>query len=122
MTDIELKRVAKKLKIPHFRGVFMRDQLINMKPEENECAIINLDSSKGSGTHWVAYSKRGSRTLYYNSFGDVAPPSELTRYLGGSSLIEYNFSAEQAYGTVICGHLCLSFLIKAARHWDPTSQ
>ena len=100
----------------------MRDELTDMKPERNECAIINLDSSSGHGTHWVAYSKRGPRTLYYNSFGDTTPPSELVRYLSGSSSIEYNFNAEQAYGTVICGHLCLKFLIKAARHWDSTSQ
>lgn len=113
--------VAKKLKIHFFRGVFMRDNLCNLKPWKNECAIINLDSSHGSGTHWVAYSKRGSRALYYNSFGDIHPPVEIVRYLGGSS-IEYNYNAEQTFDTVICGHLCLEFLIKAACYWEKPSE
>lgn len=114
-------RIAKKLKIPHFRGVFMRDQLKKLKPHRKECAIVNLDSSSGPGTHWVAYSRHGNRTLYYNSFGDVTPPRELTLYLAGSS-IKYNYDAEQTYDTVVCGHLCLIFLIKAACYWSGISK
>lgn len=80
--------------------------------ERNECAIVNLDTSDGPGTHWVAYSKRGNRVLYYDSFGDLEPPRELRRYFAGSS-ITYNFEPEQTFDTAICGHLCLTFLIKA---------
>lgn len=99
----------------------MRDQLSRMTPRQNECCILNLDSSQGSGTHWVAFVKRGQHALYYNSFGDIPPPREVTRYLRGNS-IEYNYDAQQSFDTVICGHLCLKFLIKAASLWDPTSK
>lgn len=58
MTNLELIKYAKKLKIPNFSGVFMRDELASMKPQKNETGIINLDSTKGSGTHWVAYCKK----------------------------------------------------------------
>ena len=58
MTNLELVKYAKKLKIPNFRGVFMRDELASMKPQKNETEIINLDSTKGSGTHWVGYCKK----------------------------------------------------------------
>lgn len=99
---------AEKLKIPHFRGVFMRDHL-PAKVMENECGIVNLDSSSGDGTHWVAYVKRGNSVLYYDSFG-VAPPSELERYFGTKCDVTYNYEQNQKMEQVICGHLCLKFL------------
>lgn len=98
----------------------MRDSFKRMRPRTNECAVVNLDSRSGNGTHWVAYSKRGNRALYYDSFGDLPPPREIARYLGGSS-IEYNYHSDQTFGTVVCGHLCLSFLIKAVHHWKSSS-
>lgn len=91
------------------------------RPQTNECAIVNLDTSRGPGTHWVAYSKRGRRVLYYDSFGDLPPPREIARYLAGSS-IEINFEPEQTFDSVVCGHLCLKFLIKAERHWERSSK
>jgi len=42
------------MKIPHFIEVFTRDKL-SARPKRIESAIINLDSEKGTGTHWVAY-------------------------------------------------------------------
>lgn len=111
MTDVELESVAKTL--PDFRGVFMRDSFARMKPRKNECAIVNLDSSRGPGTHWCAYRKRGNRVWWYDSFADLEPPLELRQYFAGSSIL-YNFVPEQKLGTVVCGHLCLDFLIKTA--------
>lgn len=90
----------------------MRDDFDRMKPWINESAIANLDSSKGLGTHWVAYRKRGRKVQYYDSFGDLIPPNELLRYFSGNS-VEYNFETDQKFNTNVCGHLCLKFLIKA---------
>ena len=42
------------LKIPHFIGVFSRDKLPST-PKHKESAVVNLDSDRGTGTHWVAY-------------------------------------------------------------------
>lgn len=108
LADVELKKFAKMLKIPHFRGVYMRDTLPK-KPYIKECAILNLDSVKNSGTHWVAYVKRGREVIYFDSFGDLTPPLELQKYLRGS-IIKYNSGNFQKYNSYNCGHLCLSFL------------
>ena len=36
----------------------MRNTLPPNRPLYNESAIINLDDSRGPGTHWVAYKKK----------------------------------------------------------------
>jgi hypothetical protein len=88
----------------------MRDKLPS-KINSKECGIVNLDTSLGAGTHWVAYVKRGNLVEYYDSFG-VAPPTELIKYFGKAATILYNFDQHQQLNQVICGHLCLKFLYK----------
>ena len=52
LTNIELKIYAQQLRINNFRGVFMRDTLPHT-PYHKECEIVNLNTSKESGSHWV---------------------------------------------------------------------
>lgn len=87
----------------------MRDAL-PQKAWENESAVINLSDSSGSGTHWVAYKKRGNRVYYYDSFGSLRPPVELISYWGEKSDVYYNYRQDQNFDTFNCGHLCLKFL------------
>lgn len=102
---MDIKRVAKKL--PHFRGVFMRNNLPR-KPHTYECGIVNLDESSGPGTHWVAYYKMNKNIEYFDSFGNLRPPKEIEKYLGKNIL--FNHRVYQIYNSVNCGHLCLKFL------------
>lgn len=109
----ELDLLAFGQHLPHFRGVFMRDNLPK-KPLHNECGILNLQTTKEDGSHWVAYIKYNQDgsdfKVYFDSFGNLRPPKELVTYLGPN--IQYNYDSFQNYNTVICGHLCLIFLYK----------
>ena len=96
--------------IPNFRGVFMRDSLPS-KIKSNECGIVNLDSSKNSGTHWVAYYKKGKQCIYFDSFG-LPAPLEIEKYLVKPYV--YQTFQLQNSDDVICGHLCLYILKKLA--------
>lgn len=112
LTDIDLKKYAKILRIPFFRGVFMRDKLPK-KILINECGIVNLDLSTGSGTHWTAYGKKNTEILYFDSYGSLKPPIELYKYFtsdSSSNTIKYNYNTIQKPNSVLCGHLCLTFL------------
>lgn len=111
LSDTDLLRSVKQLKIPNFRGVFMRDTLPTSGPRWRECAILNLDLKKNEGTHWVAYRKNGNTVEYFDSFGHLKPPKELVRYLDGFKII-YNSERFQNYNEINCGHLCLQFLYK----------
>ena len=79
------------------------------KPYSQECGIVNLDNDDGPGTHWVAYYKNKNYKEYFDSFGNLQPPIELVEYL--QPPIYYNYEQKQKFNTVICGQLCLKFLI-----------
>ena len=106
LSNIELLEAARKLKIPNFRGVSLRDALPTT-PKKKECGILNLDDTTGSGTHWVAWYKNGTEKKYFDSYG-LQPPNELVDYL--HSPILYNTERVQPYDQVFCGHLCLYVL------------
>ena len=50
LTNIELATYALELKIPHFRGVFMRDTLPQY-PFNVESGIVNFNTSSQPGSH-----------------------------------------------------------------------
>ena len=62
LSNIELLEGATNLKIPNFRGVFLRDTL-HKKSKKKECGILNLDDSSGSCTHWVAWHNNGNKNI-----------------------------------------------------------
>ena len=107
LSNIELIDAAHELKIPNFRGVFLRDTLPK-KPKSNmECGILNLDDSSGTGTHWVGWYKCRNQKYYFDSYG-LQPPQEILKYL--RSPILYNTEQVQQADQVFCGHLCLYVL------------
>lgn len=91
----------------------MLDGLPN-KINKYERGIINLDCINGTGTHWTAYKKMGSKVIYFDSFGNLHPPIEVLQYFNsnGPCKILYNYNNYQKYNTYNCGHLCLEFLLQ----------
>ena len=53
LSNFEIIRICKKLKISNFKGCFMRDEIKSFCGSD-ECFILNTDISSSSGTHWVA--------------------------------------------------------------------
>jgi len=106
LNNFEILDAVKKIDLKNFRGVFLRDTLPK-KPNRHECGIMNLDDSFGSGTHWVAWLKRGNDKFYFDSFG-LPPPTELNKYLDGD--IFYPTEQIQPRQELFCGHLCLRVL------------
>lgn len=112
LTNVDLRMYVQKLRIPKFRGVFMRDNLPN-RIHENECGIVNLDKNSGPGSHWTAYLKTDHQIKYFDSFGNLKPPKELIAYFhsdGNRNEIYYNHKRYQKLNAYNCGHLCLMFL------------
>ena len=79
------------MSIANFREVFMRNDLPKTGPRRNESAIVNLDDSHRPGTHWCAYRNKRYHVTYFDTFGNLRPPSELIDYLGAGVLIHNNY-------------------------------
>lgn len=88
----------------------MRDSLPRTI-HKKESGIINMDSNIGPGTHWTAYTKQNKDVVYFDSYGNLAPPLELIKYFNsnGDVNIIYNYDRVQR-NSYKCGHYCLSFL------------
>lgn len=56
LNENDLRSFAAKY-LTNFRGVFMRDEL-PLRPHLNECGILNLQTSREGGSHWVAWYKK----------------------------------------------------------------
>jgi hypothetical protein len=107
LSQFDLTHYVAELKIPYFRGVYMRDTLPRYC-NEIECGILNLDSINGPGTHWTCWYKTDKQICYYfDSFG-VTPPKEFEHYIKCDIL--YSTYQIQKYEDIICGHLCLNML------------
>ena len=115
LTNIELSAYARELEIPYFRGVFMRDTL-PLYPFNVESGIVNLNTSKQAGSHWVCYYRNKTEGVYFDSYGQITPV-EIERYLKTSSefdrgkeVIQRNIDIVQAANTSACGQLSLFVL------------
>lgn len=91
----------------------MRDTLPK-KIHKIEKGIVNLDSINGPGSHWVAYKRKNNQVIYFDSFGNLHPPVELLKYFNSNGLctILYNYDNYQSFNSIVCGHLCLKFLLE----------
>lgn len=97
--------------INYFRGVFMCNQLQHKQPNATELAIINLADSKSPGSHWVAFALLNRTAFYYDSFGDLKPPSIIQDYLRRrAKKIYYNRKRHQKLSSYMCGHYCVLFI------------
>ena len=108
LSNFDIIRICKKLKISNFKGCFMRDEISNTCGND-ECFILNTDVSSSSGTHWVAVNIDGGTIYYFDSFG-LEPTEEIKQYCKGPRF--YNSFEFQKPNEVICGHLCLYFLYR----------
>ena len=121
LSNLELSAYVERLGIENFRGVFMRDTLPR-KAYERECGIVNMNTSRQAGSHWVCYFKDGmKRRIYFDSFGQITL-MEIQKYLktrrefqNNAPTIQRNTDIVQRINTHVCGHLCLFVLRSLTR-------
>ena len=102
-TNIEIDEIGKNL-IKNYRGTFMRNELTKMQPWESETTIVNLETSKDMGSHWLLIWKDGNNKIAYSSFGDTMP-NEVKDYLG-KNIYTSNIQI-QDFNEDTCGMYCV---------------
>jgi hypothetical protein len=124
LSNFEIIDICKRLKIPHFKGVFMRDELKG-KPGKKECLVLNIDHSSNAGTHWTCLFVENNKCFYFDSYG-FPPPLEVVKYWQNvknryySTFRVQSFEGNQIFtknlvselNRVGCGHYCIYVLHK----------
>ena len=110
LSNFDLMEWVKQLGIKHFRGIYSRDRL--PKQIKKECGIINLDTFKGPGTHWVCYRNLDSVVEYFDPFGLIMPNEALSYFRTSGKHIVYSMDEIQNRSTVLCGYWCLYYLLE----------
>lgn len=107
----ELNGVGRKMLGVKFKGVFPADKIPKLH-DLSPYAILNLDTSKEPGSHWVAIAKNGNSTYIYDSFGrtniKIIPN---LRYSGNGRIIDTDRDAEQDILQTDCGARCIAWLV-----------
>ena len=110
LSNFDLLQWVDFLKIPNFKGIFARDEVM---PRKHSPCIINLDSLENAGTHWVCCVPGGRALWYFDSFG-MGFPQEFK----SSKPVIWNSSQLQNINSVLCGYYCLYFLHQWAQGKD----
>ena len=87
----------------------MRDELKG-SISKNECLILNMDDSKGDGTHWTSLYSKNNKCYYFDSYG-FDPPTEVKNYCRGKENYSNSFKI-QTPDEVICGQFSLYIIYK----------
>ena len=121
LSNFDLLKWIDFLKIPNFKGIFARDEVM---PREHSPCIINLDELENAGTHWVCCAPGKKALWYFDSFGMGFPQefkSSRSRSDQGSKApkpVIWSSSQYQNINSVLCGYYCLFFLHQWAQGKD----
>ena len=103
LSNIQLEELINKFNLP-LNDIIMRDEadMIN----KDGFYIINLDTSKGDGSHWTSLYYHPLKSYYFDSFGFV-PPFDVE-----DVIIPYihNDKDIQDFNSEACGYYCVAFI------------
>ena len=107
----DLTKAGHKLLGVHFRGVFPSDKIPKLN-DIKKYAIVNVDSSKEPGSHWMALAKEKDHTYFYDSFGryDTKIIPNL-KFSHNGKIIDTDHDAEQTISENNCGARSLAWLV-----------
>ncbi len=117
----DLLRIGKSLLKSKFAGIFPADK-IPILTEKVPYAIVNLDDSNESGSHWVAIARDKEsgkpsgakpKIIFYDSFG--RPDKFILPSLGGSGqrgeIVNTDLDREQKIKETNCGQRSLGWIL-----------
>ena len=95
-----------------FRGTFSRNNVPKTK-ERPVAYIINTDSEKEPGEHWVAvYLRLDGVCIYFDPFGFPPLHEDFVNFIKSSSpngLVYSSLSLQNVFST-LCGWYCIDFV------------
>ena len=108
----ELDKCGRKFLGVHFKGVFASD-LIPVLNGVKRYAIVNLDRSTETGSHWIGLAYNRDKIYVYDSFGRKSTKIIPSLWKSGnvSRVVDTQHDAEQQASELDCGQRCLAWLL-----------
>jgi len=110
----QLDKVAYTLLGKRFKGTYAQDKL---PVNKSGYYIMNVDTSKKSGTHWVAVLSTPKTIYVFDSFGRKSKNLLKVLYDNAKSVnkkvVDADYDIDQHPSTNICGPLSIAFLLTA---------
>jgi hypothetical protein len=103
LSNTQLEELINEFKLP-LNNIIMRDEANEIK--DDGFYIINLDTSKGKGSHWTSLYYHPLQSYYFDSFGFV-PPVEVENIIFPYT---HNNKDIQDYNSDACGYYCIAFI------------
>lgn len=105
LSNYDLLEINKTQGDKTFGGCFSRDDIPLILP--SQYLIVNLDSSRGPGTHWVMVdNRRSNECLYFDPYGMPPPERVLQAMHKTGKKLKYSDVDVQDLGTTSCGWWC----------------
>jgi hypothetical protein len=110
LTNFEVEHIAKLLKIKHFHGVYLQDDLKAIKDKNKDGSyIINYGTLKNGGTHYICVLVYGDAVFHFDSFG-ATYSDDVSDFIANKKYKAFNQHIIQDLDSSLCGWYCL-FLI-----------
>lgn len=110
LSNHQLNEICKDM--PKYRGCFMQDEL---KEYKNGYYILNTDTKKNTGIHWISVYTTPKTAYIFDSYGrdthKITPILKKTIEASGRKIIESDKDQDQKGYSQLCGHLCVSWLL-----------
>ena len=106
----QLTKLAERRFGTRFHGTYASDQIPRLSPMQS--CILNLDTSSGPGSHWIALVRgKGTQCYVYDSFGrrGVQLIPALAWHSPGK-VIDSDLDPEQGVSESNCGARCIAWL------------
>lgn len=111
MNTREIEKIMSDSK--NFAGVFPRDFLININMKPTSGIIVNTDSSKEKGEHWIAiFIGQDCKGEYFDPFGIPPLHEDFQKFLNKNCKNgwTYNSFTVQHQNSTSCGKFCIFYL------------
>ena len=110
ISNFELAKLAKKHKINLTLEDIISSDELQHRPLQNGPCIINLQDSRGNGTHWTAFIIHIKQCLYFDSFG-AFPDRNVIDYCRKHKLkLAFNTYIIQDLDSTQCGLFCFKLI------------
>lgn len=115
-SDTDLNSRLKKIK--YYRGAFLSDQIPDSKGNQNYY-VVNMDSGKGHGTHWLGLLEFPDRIIYFDPYGFLPNQNVLKWIKSRNKPYFYNKTDVQGMNSTACGKIVKFFIQNVANGNNP---